>query len=203
MKTQEQSASLHMAHAMAAIAVALLGWTSIMGAAAMGGASRALLDTITVAVAATLALSGGLLAQRSRKRSAARETAFQPPALITGSVAVEGRTGQSAECARDEGASHARTEDPSEERLEPDCPRDGLENKRAYLEFSRDFGLSLRERDVLRLLAAGMTGKEIARELMLSYNTVKSHIRHIYDKTGVHRKQDLVDLIYQHETPDR
>ena len=203
MKTQKQSASLHMAHAMAATAVALLGWTSIMGAAAMGGASRALLDTITVAVAATLALSGGLLAQRSRKRSAARETAFQSPALITGNVAVEGRTRQSAECARDEGTSRACTEDPSEERLEPDCRRDDLENKRAYLEFSRDFGLSLRERDVLRLLAAGMTGKEIAQELTLSYNTVKSHTRRIYEKAGVHRKQDLVDLIYRHETPDR
>ena len=36
---------------------------------------------------------------------------------------------------------------------------------------------------------------EISARLTLSYNTVKSRIRHIYDKLDVHRRQDLVDLI--------
>jgi DNA-binding NarL/FixJ family response regulator len=43
-------------------------------------------------------------------------------------------------------------------------------------------GLSLREREILRLMAKGKGNKEIAKELHLSVPTVKDHISHIYDK---------------------
>lgn len=37
--------------------------------------------------------------------------------------------------------------------------------------------LTARERDVLRLLATGMTGEEAARQLFLSPETVRTHVR--------------------------
>ena len=44
--------------------------------------------------------------------------------------------------------------------------------------------LSEREQTVLRLLAAGMRNSEIARELIVSPNTVKAHIKQLYRKLG-------------------
>jgi ATP/maltotriose-dependent transcriptional regulator MalT len=48
--------------------------------------------------------------------------------------------------------------------------------------------LSERELQVLRLLAAGSSNPEIAAQLYISLNTVKSHLKNIYGKLGVTRR---------------
>ena len=45
-------------------------------------------------------------------------------------------------------------------------------------------GLTAREVEVLRLLARGLSNKEIAGQLVISRKTAGSHIEHIYAKTG-------------------
>jgi DNA-binding NarL/FixJ family response regulator len=45
--------------------------------------------------------------------------------------------------------------------------------------------LTSRERDILRLIVAGMTNRAIASQLAISNDTVKSHIRHIIQKMQV------------------
>jgi two-component system, NarL family, response regulator LiaR len=52
--------------------------------------------------------------------------------------------------------------------------------------------LTLREMDVLRLLAQGQSNKEIARVLHLVEETVKSHVRHILAKLGVQSRTQAV-----------
>jgi LuxR family maltose regulon positive regulatory protein len=53
--------------------------------------------------------------------------------------------------------------------------------------------LSDGETRVLRYLPASLSAPEIAAELHLSVNTVKTHMRHLYAKLGVHRRQEAVD----------
>ncbi|GHO71368.1 hypothetical protein KSC_102600 [Ktedonobacter sp. SOSP1-52] len=48
--------------------------------------------------------------------------------------------------------------------------------------------LSLQEQRVLRLLAAGWSNQDIARELIVSVNTVKYHVKHLYQKLGVNNR---------------
>lgn len=50
---------------------------------------------------------------------------------------------------------------------------------------ARPAALSEREVEVLRLLARGLSNKAIAARLVLSSRTVKNHIAHIYEKTGI------------------
>jgi DNA-binding NarL/FixJ family response regulator len=52
--------------------------------------------------------------------------------------------------------------------------------------------LSDREREILGLLARGMTNKVIAAELFLSVNTIRNHVQSILSKLGAHSKLEAV-----------
>ena len=59
-------------------------------------------------------------------------------------------------------------------------------------------GLTGRELEVLTLIAAGHSNLEIAAELFLSINTVKTYVRTAYRKIGVHRRAQAVIWAEQH-----
>jgi LuxR family maltose regulon positive regulatory protein len=52
--------------------------------------------------------------------------------------------------------------------------------------------LSERELEVLQLIAEGLSRQEIASQLVLSLNTVKTHARNIYSKLGVNNQMQAV-----------
>lgn len=56
-------------------------------------------------------------------------------------------------------------------------------------------GLTAREREVVALLADGHTMGSIAEALFISERTVKFHCKNIYDKLGVHNKQELMRVL--------
>lgn len=60
------------------------------------------------------------------------------------------------------------------------------------------FGLSPRELEVLRLLAAGETNRAIAGVLVLSERTVDRHVSNIYAKLGVSSRAAATALAYEH-----
>ncbi|HTE62381.1 MAG TPA: LuxR C-terminal-related transcriptional regulator, partial [Solirubrobacteraceae bacterium] len=53
--------------------------------------------------------------------------------------------------------------------------------------------LSAREREVLGFLPTNLTAAEIAREMVVSVHTVKTHMRAVYAKLGVHRRANAVE----------
>ena len=59
-------------------------------------------------------------------------------------------------------------------------------------------GLSEREADVLRLLAAGKSNQQIADDLFISLNTVSHHLRNIFAKTGTSNRTEAASFAHQH-----
>ena len=57
----------------------------------------------------------------------------------------------------------------------------------------RSLGLTPREYQILELLAAGQSNKEMARSLAISPNTVKTHVARVYEKLEVERRAHAVD----------
>jgi DNA-binding NarL/FixJ family response regulator len=57
--------------------------------------------------------------------------------------------------------------------------------------------LTRREVEVLRLLAQGMSGKDVAERLVLSPKTVSTHVEHILDKLGVQNRAQAVALAFR------
>jgi DNA-binding CsgD family transcriptional regulator len=57
--------------------------------------------------------------------------------------------------------------------------------------------LSNREREVVALVAAGLTDEQIGQRLFISVRTVRSHLDRIRDKTGHRRRPDLTRLAHE------
>ena len=62
----------------------------------------------------------------------------------------------------------------------------------------RSVSLSRRELQVLRLLDSALTGPEIAQQLFVSHNTLRSHTKHIFAKLGVNSRPAAVSHAKEH-----
>ncbi len=58
--------------------------------------------------------------------------------------------------------------------------------------------LTKTELDVLRLLARGQRNKDIAREMFISVNTVKTHVASIFRKLRVRNRSEAVRYVFSH-----
>ncbi len=85
----------------------------------------------------------------------------------------------------------------SADRSEPAPGGAGAEGgmRTAVASLGRTHGLTDRETEIFLLLAQGRTSPYISGELLIGVNTVNTHKRRIYQKLGVHDKQELIDMV--------
>jgi DNA-binding NarL/FixJ family response regulator len=74
---------------------------------------------------------------------------------------------------------------------------DRLIRRSAPLDPALSDRLTRREREVLRLLAEGLTPREIASRLVIAPKTVGTHIDHIFSKLGVHSRAQAVAVAFK------
>lgn len=116
----------------------------------------------------------------------------------------DARNADEAPCAPDASGAVRATDAPvpqmASRQAAPTAPDDGDPAPAAGLdarinELAAAYLLSARETEVFRLWATGHTLKYIQEKLYLSASTVKTHVRHIYDKTGKHSRAEIVELL--------
>lgn len=93
-------------------------------------------------------------------------------------------------------ASSAETNDAADD--EPDGSQDDRQAA-LFTRLAEDYGLTRREAEVLPYLARGRSAKVIAEALFVSESTVRTHTRRILEKTDLHSKQQVIDLIEKYE----
>lgn len=81
----------------------------------------------------------------------------------------------------------------SEAEFARDDSYDGVARKVEAL--AKRYGLTQRELDVALCLAKGYTLAQTAEALFISLDTVRSHSKKLYAKLGIHKKQQLIELI--------
>jgi DNA-binding NarL/FixJ family response regulator len=62
----------------------------------------------------------------------------------------------------------------------------------------KTFGLTVRELDVVAAIVSGFTNREIAQKFSISEQTVKHHLRNIFDKVGVSNRLELALFAINH-----
>jgi DNA-binding CsgD family transcriptional regulator len=91
--------------------------------------------------------------------------------------------------------------DPGEIELTLELPADELGGALTRLQqgpVEPEAALTAREREVLALVAEGLSNQEIAARLYVTGNTLKSYIRSAYRKVGVRTRAQAVRWMYEH-----
>jgi DNA-binding NarL/FixJ family response regulator len=60
-----------------------------------------------------------------------------------------------------------------------------------------EYGLTVREKEILHLMVDGLTAKGIAEQLFLSYRTIDTHVKNIYTKLHVHSRSGAVAKVFK------
>jgi DNA-binding CsgD family transcriptional regulator len=58
--------------------------------------------------------------------------------------------------------------------------------------------LTATEAEVALRISRGISLKQISDELSVSYETIRTHVQHVFDKTDTHRQGELVRLLLAH-----
>jgi len=77
---------------------------------------------------------------------------------------------------------------------------DEIKNYQYLLEvISEKYNISAREKEIIALIAKGMSNDEIMDELYISSSTVRNHIYNIYKKIGINSRGQLLHMLIETE----
>ncbi|MDR0285780.1 MAG: helix-turn-helix transcriptional regulator [Propionibacteriaceae bacterium] len=74
-------------------------------------------------------------------------------------------------------------------------PRDDSERVTVIDHVAEQFRLSNREKEIVGLLGRGYTAAIVAEKLVISPHTVNTHVQHIYEKLGIHKRSELITYL--------
>ena len=77
--------------------------------------------------------------------------------------------------------------------IEKEIYRNNSENFKRNDEELNRLGLSMREMEVLQLMAEGLSNQEISERLFLSLSTIKSHTTRLFEKLDVKRRTQAIE----------
>ena len=63
------------------------------------------------------------------------------------------------------------------------------------------YGLSAREKEVVKLVLRGYSTKQISRSLYISESTIQGHLSHIFEKLGVKSTRELLKRLFLDTLP--
>jgi DNA-binding NarL/FixJ family response regulator len=138
------------------------------------------------------------LAERGDRPRAIALTTYADDASVLGAL----RAGARGYLTKDAGADQIRAAVEAvargEAALDPAVQHHVVAALSAPVESSLPDGLTPREAEVLALIAEGLTNAEIASRLVVSAATVKTHVNHIFAKTGARDRAQAVVYAYGH-----
>jgi len=67
----------------------------------------------------------------------------------------------------------------------------------AFVPQKGEYGLTDREKDILKLLVEGHTKRKIADELFISFHTVNTHLKNIYSKLQVNSRSKAISKAFK------
>lgn len=128
----------------------------------------------------------------------ANATAYPTPVTLRAASATANVSG--CENAFD---TEGPTPQPGNSPRSPQAERPSFDDQRAFKDaiskkvalLQQEYGLSTREAEVAEYVAHGYTAVRIAEMLYVSDNTVRTHVKRVYAKLGIHRKGELLDMI--------
>lgn len=93
---------------------------------------------------------------------------------------------------------HGTAADGQTKRGEDSNPGQMVFDKERYLAFAAEHGFTRRETEVGLLVANGFTNLQIAEELFIAETTVKKHITHIFEKSGLSGRKEFTAFFMTH-----
>lgn len=161
------------------------GWTvagrESDGVAAVAAASRGRPDAVLVLGEVGRVGAAGLAREVRRRRSDAA-------VVVVGAEGAPGATLLPADASAEDILA-AMASETAPERSEPQPTREGIALLRS---------LTRQELIVLRMLAEGLTMRDIAARRGVTQNTVRTHIQNLYAKLGCHNRVEVVHFANRH-----